>query len=226
MAGGYGNSNYWEKAPSWKDGKYDGREAPEKVGVPFELPNHPVVAISWYEALAFTRWLTGEWRRKGILSPEYLVRLPAEREWEKAACGGMEIPEKPLIVPAAQINPGCSCPLQENPDPQRMYPWGGSDANPNRMNFKEANIHTTSPVGCFPGGASPYGCEEMCGNVSEWCFDKWQGGYDGDVSFAQRVIRGGSWLHLDRLCRLTQRTNNTPHYRRNDLGFRLVIAAK
>ena len=39
------------------------------------------------------------------------------------------------------------------------------------------------------------------------------------------VVRGGGWGHLDRLCQLTQRDDNTPHYRSNDVGFRLVIAA-
>ena len=55
------------------------REAPEKLGGVFYLPNHPVVMVSWYEAHAFCNWL-GE--KLGMA-----VSLPTEAQWEKAARG-------------------------------------------------------------------------------------------------------------------------------------------
>jgi formylglycine-generating enzyme required for sulfatase activity len=52
---------------------------PQRYGDPYDLPNHPVVGVSWYEALAFCAWLSHQLGRT--------VRLSSEAEWEKAARG-------------------------------------------------------------------------------------------------------------------------------------------
>ncbi|HDQ71340.1 MAG TPA: NACHT domain-containing protein, partial [Chloroflexi bacterium] len=105
-AGGYDEPGYWSEAGwAWRTGEsepdlsviedeetrknYAGwlaQRPPEKRDRPFwwddptwNLDNHPVVGVSWYEALAYTRWLT---ERTG--QP---YRLPTEAEWEKAARG-------------------------------------------------------------------------------------------------------------------------------------------
>jgi Uncharacterized conserved protein len=49
---------------------------------PFVDPEQPVVAVSWFDALAYCQWLGGVSARR--------VRLPAEAEWECAARGGVE----------------------------------------------------------------------------------------------------------------------------------------
>ncbi len=53
------------------------RTGPEMYGGAFDLPNHPVVGVSWYEAAAFCKWLA---RRFG-----HPVFLPTEAQWERAA---------------------------------------------------------------------------------------------------------------------------------------------
>jgi formylglycine-generating enzyme required for sulfatase activity len=52
----------------------------ERLGI--ARPNHPVVGISWYEAVAFCRWLT---QHQGYNPDGYVYLLPSEAEWEYAA---------------------------------------------------------------------------------------------------------------------------------------------
>ena len=209
-SGGYEESKYWseaKKASVWENGKVKGRwddnprNAPYDFGNPYDLSNHPVVGITWYEALAFNRWLNDYLHEEGFLSKEWTVRLPYETEWEKAARGGLQIPKIILIKPIHGIEQKSNSPLIDNPDPKRRYPWG-KDPDVNRANYDETGIGHTSTVGCFPGGVSPYGCEEMSGNVWEWCGTKWREDYtkvavedpEGDDP---RVIRGGSYVSAE-----------------------------
>ena len=72
----------------------------------------------------------------------------------------------------------------------------------------------------------------MHGNVFEWCQDAWQAtlpaepvtdpdGAEGDTG--QRVVRGGSWYNVGRLCRSAYRGWLTPDLRDYNLGFRLAL---
>jgi formylglycine-generating enzyme required for sulfatase activity len=222
-AGGYRAARYWleaEAAGLWDGGQFKGRyddeprDRPVGYGEPFNLPNHPVVGVTWYEALAYCRWLT-ERLREWVQTPERLaalvreqgwqVILPSEAEWERAARGG----------------------------DGRVFPWG-EDADPNRANYGGTGIEATSAVGCFPGGASPYGVEDLSGNVWGWTRSHWRdypyGPADGreDLRVSDdvpRVLRGGAFFNYRWSVRCAYRRRNGPYNRYNYVGFRLVMVS-
>jgi len=232
-AGGYQEGRHWTEAKVvgiWEKGKVlrrvftleEGKPKDEKefsdkpfdFGQPFNLPNHPVVGVCWYEALAFCRWLSEKFQvagyrfqvwKEGRLDfvnmdkGTWQVRLPTEAEWEKAARGTHG----------------------------RIYPWG-NEPDPNKANYDKTGIGASSAVGCFPLGESPYGALDMSGNVWEWCQTKWRENYrqPADESLEEtdpRVVRGGSWIASPRYMRCAIRYGLVPNWY-YDLGFRVVFS--
>ena len=167
---------------------------------------HPVVYVSSLEAMKFCTWLGTRERKK--------YRLPTEAEWEYAAKG----------------------------TDGRKYPWGNHDRRGDLANFADRNTvfawsdreindgyPESSPVGSFPLGASPFGLEDMAGNVWEWChdyFEPYRGAPKinprGATAGAKRSYRGGSWKSRFNSLRTTTRGANAPNYSCNDLGFRIA----
>jgi len=234
--GGYSERRYWLEAEIsgfWREGRLQGQLRPEPsrhyrrydseprnrpmdCGMPFVLSNHPMVGVTWYEALAYCRWLTERlretgqelqvWRNKQLEVVHFplggMVRLPTEAEWEKAARGpgGLD------------------------------FPWGdgfGSD----KANTKEAGIGSTTAVGCFCG-ASPYEAQDMGGNVWEWVSD-WYGSYEAGFQMSpegpphgtSRMLRGGSWHDYSEYARTAYRNpDGDPLSRASVLGFRCVLS--
>ena len=253
-ADGYQDTRYWQEAREagvWREGRVKSRfgdeswdeswAAPYDWGTPFNLPNHPVVGVTWYEALAFARWLTEVWRTAGWLGPESTVRLPSEAEWEKAVRGGMEVPERPWSAAIKQLR--ARKPMGElvpNSNPVRRYPWGDEPV-PDWANYDDTGVGATSTAGCFPGGASPYGVLDMSGNVWEWTRSLWgkdpirpefkypydlddgreDESADDDVA---RVLRGGAFNHSAYSVRCAFRYRFNPDLGYSSCGFRVVVS--
>jgi formylglycine-generating enzyme required for sulfatase activity len=206
-----------------------------------ELPNHPVVNITWHDARAFCMWLTEHWRTKGWLLKDWHVRLPTESEWEKAARGGLKIPRKPLLTGPQDFKEiQGEIAMTQNPSPQQKYPWG-DESDPEKANYDDTSIGRTSTVGCFTAGGSPYGVEELSGNVWEWTGSLWgkdvfdpefRYPYSSDHEYGKseagddvrRVLRGGSFDDFSGFVRCSYRYGNFPRYNSKDYGFRVVVS--
>jgi len=204
-AGGYSERTWWSAA-GWALIEEQGWRAPRLWDDPrFNGANQPVVAVTWYEATAYCRWLSA---RLG-----YAVRLPSEAEWEKAARGA----------------------------DGRTYPWGDSwDAA--KANTAEGRFGASTPIGCFPEGASPYGVQDMAGNVWEWTVTPWTENYsasDGtgvelwgrepgaaEAKGAEELyaLRGGAWGNDQWDARCAVRFWNRPSLHYDFLGVRVVAA--
>ncbi len=204
---------------------------PSSVDTPGNLP---VVNVSWWDAQRFCIWLTQKWRKAGRLPQDWEIRLPSEAEWEKAARGCVEIPASTHIrsIAAIAFEQGSQITLRQNPLPKRRYPWGEQfDFDANLANSWETGISSTSAVGCFPGGQSPYGCEEMSGNVWQWTrslyrkypYDPSDGREDFDAEVSEaRAVRGGSWDVPSVVLRCAARFDVHPVSPWGVYGFRLV----
>lgn len=238
-AGGYEMAELWPEAASvgrWRAGEVQDwesrgwRKRPFDYGEPFNLPNHPVVGLNWFEALAFGRWLNGRWQAAGWLPEGWHVVLPSEAEWEKAARGGLQVPMQPIVQSISVLMPQPAFDCRENPLPQRRFSWGDK-IDGNRANFAAAHQVPSSP-GCFAAGRSPVGCVEMGGNVWEWTRSlhrpyPYVAG-DGREETAVKlhdslVLRGGAFWTAEKLIGCSSRSRRAPHDRSNSYGFRLAI---
>ena len=159
---------------------------PEKKrsNVTHGLAEHPVVGLSWHDALRYCAWMGKS--------------LPTLAQLEKAGRGGLCLDGS---APSAQ---GCTKP---NPLPQRRFPWGDADPVSRAAQSlawqtrDEGVIPKTWPVRSMPESASPYGLHHAVGNATEWCLDgpeleRYTTQYanpTGSLTSAERYAHGAWW---------------------------------
>jgi Sulfatase-modifying factor enzyme 1/TIR domain/NACHT domain len=198
-AGGYGDARWWQDMPAAKP---TARPAP--LAPRWPDANAPRETVSWYEAMAYGRWLSA--------ATGLAISLPTERQWERAASGstGREFPWE-----GAYRTEQANCDDREaqyNPELQ------GAAGN--------SYIGRTSAVGIYPG-ASAEGLDDLAGNVWEWCADRYEPN-DSKAAKADpsRVLRGGSWDYDARGLRAAQRGQLSPDNRDSIfIGFRLCCVS-
>jgi formylglycine-generating enzyme required for sulfatase activity len=195
-AGGYDKKEFWTsdgwdwiqknqiKEPGfWRDRR-------------FNMPNFPVVGVSWYEADAWCKWF-------GTLTGKS-YRLPTEAEWEKAARG----------------TDGRIYPWGNEIDPDKCN-YGKSGLN----NTSPIGIFPNgeSPYGCLDMAGNVW---EWCSDWYDGNYYKKKNSLDknpmGPKEGGSRVLRGGSWIDFGRDVRSAARSWRGPDFRDDRTGFRFA----
>jgi formylglycine-generating enzyme required for sulfatase activity/energy-coupling factor transporter ATP-binding protein EcfA2 len=157
-------------------------------------PNFPVVGVSWYEAVAYTNWLSE------VTGKSY--RLPTEAEWEKAARG----------------TDGRIYPWGNEFDKNLCNSW---ELKLRRTNPVGIFHKGESPYGCFDMAGNVW---EWCADwYDEKYYSKaLEKNPKGPETGSLRVCRGGSWLYVAEYCACAIRYRSPPDFRDRRLGFRLA----
>jgi formylglycine-generating enzyme required for sulfatase activity len=186
-----------------------------------QTDDHPVVGVSWKDAMEFCSWLTQKEQGTGLLQQGQYYRLPTDIEWSQAAGLDHEDGE----TPEDRSNKGFEVFTWGKtwPPPAGAGNYAGAEMKgadwPQNWHWIQgySDPYTrTSPVGSFKANA--FGIYDVSGNVWQWCMDKFS--RNGDT----RVLRGGSWANADPgLLRLTRRIDDIVDSRTDCYGFRCVL---
>lgn len=227
----------------WKNGTY-----PNGKG------NHPVIYISYTNAIAYCQWLEKK-------HPKYSFRLPTVQEWEYAASGG-----KNYIFPwgnTANSNNFnynrlvASAYLEQNPtvtyNNTKSIKYGqklplnqvivlnSNGGVSGWINHKDYTgfVYTdlfgkimdnggyTTPVDRYPGGKSLFGVYDMSGNVWEWTSSQIVATNGAERGQRVYAIKGGSWYANMNSCKIKMSgEGRRPNTGYNTVGFRVVAIEK
>ena len=184
---------------------------------------HPVVGVSWEQAVAFCNWrtnyLNASLRKNGQKAMEY--RLPTEAEWEFAARGKQKANKYPWKSNKTDTEKGC------------YY----ANFKPTKGGYTNDGHITTAKVASYP--ANSYGLYDMAGNVAEWTSTTWSESGYSDMSDLnpslqtnaasndayinkRKVVRGGSWKDAARFIEVSHRSFEFQNETRAFIGFRCV----
>ena len=191
-----GTSWKFDSALSWRDPGFA------------QADNHPVVCVSWDDAIAYASWLSKKTGRH--------YRLPSEAEWEYAARAG--------DTAGRYFGDASVCEFANVRDQSKKKLRSTGQ-------FLECNsgFSNTSPVGSFPPNG--FGLYDMLGNVWEWVEDCWgrygdapdDGAARENALCPERVRRGGSWNSVERyLYNAGTRARGLPCAGWDVFGFRVA----
>ena len=164
-----------------------------------QTDEHPVVNVSWNDAVAFCKWLSSKEGKT--------YRLPTEAEWEYAC------------------RAGTTTRYYSGDDPETLAKVGNVADAAAKAKFPDWKYTIkandgyvfTAPVGKFKPNA--FGLYDMHGNAWQWCADWYGAEYyaaspaddpTGPDSGNGRVLRGGSWDYGPNYARSANRVRYTP----------------
>ncbi len=168
---------------------------------------HPVVNVSWRDAIEFCLWLTLEERAAGLMAEDQFFRLLTDLEWSAA----MGLPNEPEASPAERSKkiPG--------------YPWGNAYPPPQGFGNYDQSLNVdphsfTSPVDAF--APNHLGIYDLSGNVWEWCMDNYS------ASRKYHTMRGGSWDIVGHALMSSARNANDPDSKGASIGLRIAWSSQ
>lgn len=191
------------------------------------LSGHPVVDISWDDAIGFCQWLSHETGKA--------FRLPTEAEWEYACRSGTDtaLYTGPLTIVEYGNGPELDSIAWYRGNSGNGYPYqtGYDSSNWSKTQYKFDRTGTRKVGQKAPNS---WGLHDMIGNVREWCKDWFGSNYyqispkrnpQGPPPGWRRVIRGGSWFSGASACRAASRERRRPESQEDTIGFRVVTSS-
>lgn len=215
--GGYGYNPDYDPAKSARGDAFEGRNQKyswRNPGFPQD-EHHPVVNVTWNDAVAMCKWLS---KTEG-----HTYRLPTEAEWEYAGRAGTRTR------------------YYSGNDPQSLLRAANvfdAEAAKNWQQWKKFALDEadgfafTAPVGSFAPNA--FGLYDIHGNAWEWTADWHDDRYysyspiddpQGPATGTVRVRRGGSWHTWSFYARSSYRNWNSQDTRYTLVGMRLLRQA-
>jgi sulfatase modifying factor 1 len=159
----------------------------------FSHPDQPVVAPSWFDAVAYCDWLSEKTGHR--------YRLPTEAEWERAARGGVE----------QQLYPWGNAPLESLENYSSRWKHA-----PELVGRAEQNS-----FGLFDIGANVHEwCSDWFD--ASYYANSPERNPQGPPQGTRRASRGGSWRHATKVSRCAARSSIPPDFHYADYGFRVA----
>jgi formylglycine-generating enzyme required for sulfatase activity len=184
-------------------------------GIPVNGPRQPVIRVSWNDATAFCRWLSGKIGEK--------VVLPTEAQWEYACRAGS-------ATPLSFGDTGADFSKFANLADQAVLGLVRRDSPkwiPRDDRFNDASV-VTADVGRYQPNA--WGLFDMHGNVAEWTRSEYRAypykdddGRNAENATGPRVVRGGSWYDRPARARSSFRLSYPAWRQVYNVGLRIVI---
>lgn len=200
---GYSNNEWWHDFS-------EKHQLQELSAQRTKSDNNPRDSISWYQSVAFGRWMTAKYENLELEHPSGAIlrvgdnaqiRIPTEWEWQWVAMNGKD----------------------EHP-----YPWGNWHdgwVDWQAANTSESGLGRSIAVGMYPHGAADCDALDMAGNLYEWCLNNSDEPEIIDAwSISSKVLRGGTFNFTLNTAQSSYRHASHPYDVFNIFGCRLVVA--